>query len=50
MNLKSEREFNVLHRNTEYSKTVFSATNPTLSGVNINYMPSLSDSLIHSVA
>jgi hypothetical protein len=50
MDLKSEREFNVLHGNTEYSRTVFSATNPTSSGVNINCMPPSSDSLIHPVA
>ena len=50
MDLKSEREFSVLHGNTEFSRTTFKASNPSNSNVNINCYPPGSDSLIHSIA
>jgi hypothetical protein len=50
MDLKSEREFTVLYGNTEYSRTIHSATNPSATSVNINCVPPSSDSLIHPIA
>src|SRR3989338_1997070 len=50
MDLKSEREFTVLHGNNEYSRTIHSATNPSATSVNINCVPPSSDSLIHPIA
>jgi hypothetical protein len=49
MDLKSEREFTVLHENTEYSRIIHSATNPSATSVNINCVPPSSDLLIHPI-
>ena len=50
MDLKSEREFSVLHGNTDYSRTIHSATNPSATNVNVNCLPPSADSLIHPIA
>lgn len=50
MDLKSEREFSVLHGNTDYSRTIHSANNLSTSNININCFPPSSDTLIHPIA
>jgi len=50
MDLKSEREFSILHGNTDYSRTIHSATNPSSTNVNVNCLPPSADSLIHPIA
>ena len=49
MDLKSEREFSVLHGNTDYSRTIHSANNLSTSNININCLPPSSDTLIHPI-
>ena len=50
MDLKSEREFSVLHGNTEYSRTVFTSSNLSKTNINMPCNPPDNNTLIHPVA
>ena len=48
--LKSEREFSVLHGNTEYSKMKYTPSNLSISNVSVNCSPPSADTMIHPIA
>ena len=50
MDLETEREFSILHGNTDYSRIIHSTNNLSTANVNINCPPPSANTLIHPIA